>query len=88
LQGDLMAIKKSNFACVYMQNISQYDSSGWCGPLGLLLLFWYYLPLEKSDLFHAFEQTWNPSRQGWFVPSLVKIPPLCKFYLANTQKLR
>jgi hypothetical protein len=28
LQGDLMAIKKSNFACVYMQNISQYDSSG------------------------------------------------------------
>ena len=25
LQGDLMAIKKSNFACVYMQNISQYN---------------------------------------------------------------
>jgi hypothetical protein len=26
LQGDIMAIKKSNFACVYMQNISQYYS--------------------------------------------------------------
>jgi hypothetical protein len=25
LQGDLMAIKKSNFACGYIQNISQYD---------------------------------------------------------------
>jgi hypothetical protein len=24
--------KKSNFACVYMGNISQYDSSEWCGP--------------------------------------------------------
>ena len=32
LQGDLMAIKKSNFACVYMQNISQYDSGERCGP--------------------------------------------------------
>jgi hypothetical protein len=32
LQGDLMAIKKSNFACVYMRNISQYDSGERCGP--------------------------------------------------------
>jgi hypothetical protein len=27
-----MAIKKSNFACVYMRNISQYDSGERCGP--------------------------------------------------------
>jgi hypothetical protein len=33
LQGDLMAIKKSDFACVYLWNISQYDSGG---PIGLL----------------------------------------------------
>jgi hypothetical protein len=32
LQGDLMAIKKGNFACVYMRNISQYDSDERCGP--------------------------------------------------------
>jgi hypothetical protein len=32
LQGDLMAIKKSNFACVYMPNISRYDSGERCGP--------------------------------------------------------
>jgi hypothetical protein len=32
LQSDLIAIKKSNFACIYMQNISQYDSGGRCGP--------------------------------------------------------
>jgi hypothetical protein len=25
-------MKKSNFACVYMQNISQYDSGERCGP--------------------------------------------------------
>jgi hypothetical protein len=24
--------KKSNFACVYMGNIGQYDSGEWCGP--------------------------------------------------------
>jgi hypothetical protein len=27
-----MAIKKSNFACVYMQNINQYNSGKRCGP--------------------------------------------------------
>jgi hypothetical protein len=27
-----MAIKKSNFACAYMRNISQYDSGERCGP--------------------------------------------------------
>jgi hypothetical protein len=27
-----MAIKKSNFACVYMRNISQNDSGERCGP--------------------------------------------------------
>jgi hypothetical protein len=32
LQGDLMAIKESNFECVYMRNISQYDSGERCGP--------------------------------------------------------
>jgi hypothetical protein len=32
LQGDLMAIKKSNFVCVYMGNISQCDSGVECGP--------------------------------------------------------
>jgi hypothetical protein len=32
LQGDLMAIKKSSFACVYMRNISQFDSGERCGP--------------------------------------------------------
>jgi hypothetical protein len=32
LQGDLMAIKKSNFACIYMRNITQYDSGERCGP--------------------------------------------------------
>jgi hypothetical protein len=26
-----MAIKKSNFACVYMRNLSQYDSGERCG---------------------------------------------------------
>jgi hypothetical protein len=29
---DQMAVKKSNFACVYRQNISQYDSVEQCGP--------------------------------------------------------
>jgi hypothetical protein len=33
LQGDQMAIKKSNFACVYMRNISQYNSDEAPGPL-------------------------------------------------------
>jgi hypothetical protein len=42
LQGDLMqshgqgvagaTVKKSNFACVYMGNINQYDSGERCGP--------------------------------------------------------
>jgi hypothetical protein len=32
LQGDLIAIKKSNFVCVYMRNISQYNSGERCGP--------------------------------------------------------
>jgi hypothetical protein len=31
-QGDLMGIKKSNFACVYMRDISQYDSGERCSP--------------------------------------------------------
>jgi hypothetical protein len=31
-QGDLMAIKKSNVACVQRRNISQYDSGERCGP--------------------------------------------------------
>jgi hypothetical protein len=39
LQGDLMAIKKSNFACVYMRNISQYDSGERCGPWASCSMF-------------------------------------------------
>jgi heme A synthase len=31
-QCDLMAIKKSNVACVQWRNISQYDSGERCGP--------------------------------------------------------
>jgi hypothetical protein len=31
-QGYLMAIKKSNIACVHRRNISQYDSGERCGP--------------------------------------------------------
>jgi hypothetical protein len=30
-QGDLMAIKKSNVACLHRKNISQYDSGERCG---------------------------------------------------------
>jgi hypothetical protein len=32
-------------------------------------------PLGEG-LFPSFEQTWIPSTQGWFVPSLVKIGPV------------
>jgi hypothetical protein len=32
LQSDLMAIKRSNFACVYMRNLIQYDWCEQCGP--------------------------------------------------------
>jgi hypothetical protein len=32
LQCDLMAIKKSNFECFYIRNISQYDWGEWCSP--------------------------------------------------------
>ena len=35
------------------------------------LLFRYYLPLEKEP-----EETWIPSTQGCFVPSLVEIGPV------------
>jgi hypothetical protein len=31
-QCDLMAMKKSNVACVHRRNISQYDSGERCGP--------------------------------------------------------
>jgi hypothetical protein len=31
-QYDLMAIKKSNVACIHRRNISQYDSGERCGP--------------------------------------------------------
>jgi hypothetical protein len=31
-QCDLMAINKSNVACVHRRNISQYDSGERCGP--------------------------------------------------------
>jgi hypothetical protein len=47
LQGDLMAIKKStcNFACVYMGNISQYESGERCGPWASCC---NYLPFEED----------------------------------------
>jgi hypothetical protein len=37
LQGDLMAIKESNFACVYMPNISWYDSVSDVAPGPLVM---------------------------------------------------
>jgi hypothetical protein len=44
-QGDLMAIKKNNVACVHRRNISQYDSGERCGPWAscFVLLFLFYL---------------------------------------------
>jgi hypothetical protein len=38
-QGDLMAIKKSNVACVHRRNISQYDSGERCGPWASCLFY-------------------------------------------------
>jgi hypothetical protein len=40
-QCDLMAIKKSNVACVHRRNISQYDSGERCDPWASCS--WYYL---------------------------------------------
>jgi hypothetical protein len=46
-----MAIKKSNFACVYMRNISQYDSGERCGPWAsnVLIIFKKYLPRADNS---------------------------------------
>ena len=41
----------------------------------IILLFRYYLPLEKGRG-PSFEQTWIPSTQGCFVPTLVEIGPV------------
>jgi hypothetical protein len=41
-QCDLMAIKKSNVACVHRQNISQYDSGEWCGPWAYCFFFFFF----------------------------------------------
>jgi hypothetical protein len=47
-QGDLMAIKKSNIACVYRRNISQYDSGERCDPWASCL--WMEVSIwEKND---------------------------------------
>jgi hypothetical protein len=43
-QGDVMAIKKSNVACVHKLNISQYDSGEQCGPWA----FCFYALLSKD----------------------------------------
>jgi hypothetical protein len=54
-QCDLIAMKKSNIACVHRRNISRYDSGERCGPwascfaangLSVLSHFTYY------NLFH------------------------------------
>jgi hypothetical protein len=50
LQGDLMAIKKNNFADVYMRNISQYDSGERCGPWASCFIMYYRTKLCKSML--------------------------------------
>ena len=54
---------------------------GWNWPSGsgeedffMLVLFSYYLPLEKGVV--RFDQTWIPITQWCFVPSLVKIGPV------------
>jgi hypothetical protein len=46
LQGDLMAMMKSNFACVYMRNSSQYDSGERCGLWASCYLAWTFLRYE------------------------------------------
>jgi hypothetical protein len=65
-QGDLMAIKKSNVACVHRQNISQYDSGErccpWascfhfiriciCPPLPLFMIYVHYDPCLQCCIF-------------------------------------
>jgi hypothetical protein len=61
-QCDLMAMKKSNLACVHRRNISQYDSSERCGPWVSWFLWiiqsknWlidylrFYVPLKNISL--------------------------------------
>jgi hypothetical protein len=52
-QCDLMAIKKSNAACVHRRNISQYDSGEQCGPWASCLfinLSLLNVMFEKGDI--------------------------------------
>jgi hypothetical protein len=53
LQGDLMAIKKSNFACVYMPNISQYDPGERCGSWASYFFFYQNSCRQRGKSVHA-----------------------------------
>ena len=62
-QCDLMAMKKSNVACVHRQNISQYDSGERCGPWASCLTFidlhsftnfFYVYSLSNSDVLSVY----------------------------------
>ena len=39
----------------------------------IILLFCYYIPLEKGVALHLNKLTWIHSTQKWFVPSLLKL---------------
>ena len=45
----------------------------------IILLFRYYIPLEKGVVLHLNKLTWIHSTQKWFVPSLVEIGQLSDF---------
>jgi hypothetical protein len=53
-QGDLVAIKKSNFACINMRNITHYDSGERCSPwascLNIFLKNWQWLSISNVNL--------------------------------------
>ena len=64
-QCDIMAIKKSNVACVHRWNITQYDSSDRSGPLVqnrtflFVHVFWKFkYPVSQS---RGFEPPYTPS---------------------------
>jgi hypothetical protein len=53
-QGDLMAIKKSNVACVHRRDISQYDSGERCGPWASC--FFLLLNTLNNNVIHSREK--------------------------------
>jgi hypothetical protein len=71
-QGDLMAIKKINIACVHRRNISQYDLCERCGPW--VSCRFYFHNSSRQTVIHSltklFLDTYSPSR----FTSLSKIP--------------